>query len=135
MLKLSTGVSNMPDKFIYKLTYQIEGHSQEGPLFSEFNGKFGIADIIGHYNCGPGELGGSTKPFFKDSVIWNILGQQELQDFPGAESHDPVPEVRELQCIAISGEGLPLLDLYNQTGGTPSPAELLETILHAIIGE
>ena len=59
-MTLSSGVDRLPDKFTCKLTYQVEGHSQEGPLFSQFNGQFGIADVIGYHNCGPEEPHGST---------------------------------------------------------------------------
>ena len=32
-------------------------------------------------------------------------------------------------------EGLPLLDILDKEFGIPMPAELLETILHSMIGE
>ena len=59
-----------------------------------------------------------------------MFGQQ---DFPEGRCHEP--EERGLQCIALSGEGKALVDLDNSDGGKPSPGELLESILHAIIGK
>ena len=59
MLTLS-GVDHLPDKLTYKQTYQIKGHSQEGSLFSQFNGQFGIADVIGYHECGPKDPHGSS---------------------------------------------------------------------------
>jgi hypothetical protein len=43
-------------------------------------------------------------------------------------------EERGLQCIALAGEGKALADLSDTDEGPPSPGELLETVLHAIIG-
>jgi hypothetical protein len=47
---------------------------------------------------------------------------------------DGEPEMRSQQCIALSSGGRSLLDL-KEKGEIPSPCELLDTILHAIIGE
>jgi hypothetical protein len=125
MLTLS-GVDHLPDKFTYKQTYQIKGDSQEGPLFSQFHGQFGIADIIGYHECGPEDPHGSTRRLLNHAEFWNVFGH----DLPGGR-----PEDRGLHCIALSGEGKALIDLNNTDGGTPSPGELLESILHAIIGK
>ena len=65
-----------------------------------------------------------------DAEFWNIF---EQNDYPESRLHEP--EERGLQCIALSGEGKALIDLRDADGGTPSPGELLETILHAIIGK
>jgi hypothetical protein len=129
MLTLSGG-DHLPDKLIYKQTYQIKGSSHEGPLFSQFIGQFGIADVIGYYECGPEDAHGSTRRLLNNAEFWNVFGKQDL---PEGERHEP--EERGLQCIALSGEGMALVDLDNADGGTPSPGELLESILHAIIGK
>ena len=118
-------VDILPDELAYKQTYQIKGHSQEGPLFSRFYGQFGIADIIGYHECGTEDPHGSTRRLFNEAECWRVFGQQDLHE----------PEERGLQCIALSGEGKSLVDLNNSDGGTPSPGELLESILHAIIGK
>jgi hypothetical protein len=118
----------LPDKLVYKLTYPIKGHSQEGPLFSRFFGQFGIGNVLGFHSCGPEEPHGSTQPFFRNAVFWSIIQDKQ-------EGVHYKPEERGLQCIALSAEGKALLDLNNENGGIPSPAELLETILHAIIGK
>ena len=129
MLTLSAGVYQLPDSFTYKLTYQVKGHSQEGPLFSKFNGQFGIADVIGYYNCGPEDPHGSTLRLSNGAKFWKVFNQKGVH-------HEPeLPEERGLQCIALSGEGVALVDLHIKEGGTPSPGELLESILHAIIGK
>jgi hypothetical protein len=125
MLTLS-GVDRLPDKLTLKQTYQIKGHSQEGPLFSQFTGQFGIADVIGYHECGTEDPHGSTMRLLNGAQYWNIFGPQDR----GRE-----PEDRGLHCIALSGEGQALVDLNNTDGGTPSPSDLLESILHAIIGK
>ncbi|KAF8491035.1 hypothetical protein F5888DRAFT_1077830 [Russula emetica] len=127
MLTLS-GVDHLPDKLTYKQTYQIKGHSHEGLLLSQFNGQFGIVDVIGYHDCGTEDPHGSTRRLLNDAVFWRVFGQQDL---PEGRRHEP--EERGLQCIALSGEGKDLMDLHTD-GGTPSPGELLESILHAIIG-
>jgi hypothetical protein len=129
MLTLS-GVDHLPDEFTYKQAYQIKGPSQEGPLFSQFHGQFGIADIIGYHECGPEDPHGSTRRLLDHADFWNVFRQQDL---PGGRHCKP--EDRGLHCIALSGEGKALIDLDNTDGGTPSPGELLESILHAIIGK
>ena len=142
MLSLSKGVTHIPDRLAYKQTYPIKEHSQEGPLFSQLIGQFGIADVIGYYSCGPEEPHGSTGPFLVDAEIWDPFVDQideetnEQDLFEGGltpRRHEP--KERGLQCIALSTEGQALLDHRIENGGTPSPGELLETILHAIIGE
>ncbi len=118
----------MPDKFTYKQAYPIKGHSQEGPLLSQFKGQFGIEDVIGYHNCGSEDPHGSTGRLFTGAKLWDVFDKKDL-------SEDRKPEDRGLQCIALSGEGEALLDLDNADGGTPSPGVLLESVLHAIIGE
>jgi len=113
----------------YKQTYQIKEHPQECPLFSQFYGQFGIADIIGYYGCGTGDPHSSTRWLLNGAEFWNVFRQQDL---PEVSRHEP--EERGLQCIALSGEGKALIVLHD-SGGTPSPGELLESILHAIIGK
>jgi len=127
MLTLS-GVGDIPDSFIYKQTYQVEGRSQEGPLLSQFSGEFGIADIIGYHNCETGDRHGSTTRLSNGARFWNVFGQEKI-------SRDKQPEERQLQCIALSGEGKVLVDVNDKDQGIPSPSELLESILHAIIGK
>jgi hypothetical protein len=129
-LTLSEGITHLPDEFTYKLTYLVKGQSQEGPLLSKFNGQFGIADVIGYHNCGPEEPHGSTRRLLKDAESWKVFG---LQDAPEGRRREP--EERGLQCIALSGKGEALIDLQNPHGDKPSPGELLESILHAIIGK
>jgi hypothetical protein len=128
-LTLAPGISVLPDTLTYKLAYQVKGHSREGQLLSQFNGQFGIADIVGYHECGTEDPHGSTLRFFNGAEFWSVFEQ----NYPPGKRHEP--EDRGLQCIALSGEGQALVDLHNSDGGTPSPVELLETILHAIIGE
>ena len=132
MLTLSAGVDQLPDDFTYKLTYQVKDRSQEGQLFSQFNGQFGIADIFGYHICEPEDLHGSTKRLLDGAEFWDVFKEQDLSHVPGGERQ---PEERQLQCIALSGGGKALMDLHDTDGGTPSPDELLECILHAIIGK
>ena len=119
-------IDRLPDKITYKQTYQIRGHSQEGPLFSQFTGRFGIADVIGYHECGIEDPHGSTMRLMNGAEYWNVLGSQDKSRAPGD---------RGLHCIALSGGGRALVDLGDTDGGTPSPGDLLESILHAIIGK
>jgi hypothetical protein len=119
-LTLSPGTETLPDKLTYKLTYQVKGQSEEGPLLSGVNGQFGIADVLGYCVCETGDPHGSTSC---------LLPQNGL-----SEGSPPEPEERGQQCIAFSADGKAFLDAGTE-GGIPSPGELLETILHAIIGE
>ena len=114
----------LPDRIVYKLSYQTEGHRSEGQLFSEFRGQFGIIDVIGFYICGQEEPFGNTESLVRNGSFW---------DFTQGGSR--TPEKRYLHCIAMSFECLPLLDIFNKEAGIPSPAELVETILHAMIGK
>ena len=123
-LILANGVTELPDKIVYKLSYQIEGHTSEGPLFSRFLGQFGIIDMVGFGTCGPEEPFGNTEYLLRNASFW---------DFSKGETG--VPEKRYLQCTAMSFECLPLLDIDDKETGIPSPVELLETILHAMIGK
>ncbi|KAH9040779.1 hypothetical protein EDB85DRAFT_1925459, partial [Lactarius pseudohatsudake] len=43
------------------------------------------------------------------------------------------PEIKQLHCTAMGLEGLPLLDNSDNAAGIPTPAVLLETILHSMI--
>ncbi len=140
MLTLSEGVTQIPDRLAYKQIYPIKGRSQEGPLFSKFIGKFGITDVFGYHICGPEEPHSSTGPFLVDADFWKLFEDQidedadewDLKSRPTPRHREP--EERGLQCIALSSEGQVLLGLHNKIGGTPSPGELLESILHTIIG-
>jgi hypothetical protein len=131
MLSHSEGVliDDLPNRLVYKMSYPIKGQSQEGLLLSRGFKQFGIANVLGFHSCGPEDPHGSTEPFFKSAIFWNIF-----EDSCPEGGHYK-PEERGLQCLALSSEGQSLLDLSNEEGGTPSPGELLETILHAIIGE
>ncbi len=130
MLTLSNGVTQIPDKMVYKLTYPVKGQSQEGPLFSHFNGEFGIEDVIGYHNCGPKDPHGSTRHLLNDAKFWKVFQQQDLH-----KDRHHKPEERGLQCIALSGKGKALIGLSNTDEAMLSPSELLETILHAIVGK
>lgn len=131
---MANGTTRLPDKFIYKLAYPVKGRSHEGPLFSQFTGQFGIADVIGYHECGTEDPHGSTSRLLNGAKLWKIF---ESRAHPSTrnESEEPGPEERGLQCIALTGKGEALIDLNNPEGGIPSPAELLESVLHAIIGK
>ena len=129
-----TGATSLPSELTYKLTYQIKGdslESQEGPLFSQFKGQFGIADVVGDHVCGADDPHGSTSHLLEDAEIWTVLYNQK--DLSNGIPQDHKPEERTLHCMALSGEGL--LDVHDKDGGIPSPSELLESILHALIGK
>ena len=64
----------IPDRLTYKQAYQIKGDSQERPLFSEWNGQFGITNVIGYYNCGTGNPHGSTRHLLNGAEFWRRTG-------------------------------------------------------------
>ena len=115
----------IPDRLTYKQTYRIKGAPRAYSLFSQFSGQFGIADVIGYYDCGAGDPHGSTSRFLNGAEFWRVFGQR---------FRERRPEERGLQCIAFSGKGNTIVDIHNPDGGTPCPGKLLETIIHAIIG-
>jgi hypothetical protein len=121
-------MTTLPDQMVYKLSYQTEGHSFEGPLFSAFLGEFGIIDIVGFKICGQEEPFGNTEYLVRNGSFWNF-NKSESGALSGA------PEKRYLHCTAMSFECLPLLDISDKETGIPPPAELVETILHAMIGK
>jgi hypothetical protein len=123
-LTLANNVVHLPDRMTYKVSYPVEARAHEGQLFSRFRGHFGIADVVGFHVCGADELHGSTQRFLQDAEFWNVFGGVD----------DREPKKRSQQCIAMSSGGRSLLDLEEE-GGIPAPCELLDTILHAIIGE
>ena len=124
-LELAKEVTTLPDQMVYKLSYQTEGHTSEGPLFSAFLGQFGIVDIVGFRTCGQEEPFGNTESLVRDGSFWDF----KQGGGPGA------PERRYLNCTAMSFECLPLLDISDKEVGIPAPADLVETILHAMIGK
>ncbi|KAH9037970.1 hypothetical protein EDB83DRAFT_1737424 [Lactarius deliciosus] len=71
--------------------------------------------------CGPF---GSTAHHVRNSTFWPLSDQ----------SVESSPDNKYLHCTAMALEGLPLLYTSDIEAGIPSPAELLETILHAMIG-
>ena len=122
-LRLTNNKVPLPDQMTYKVSYPVEARAQKGQLFSWFVGHFGIVDIVGFHVCGPDEPHGSTQRFLQDAEFWNVFGGVDCE-----------PGKRSQQCIAMSSGGRSLLDLEEE-GGIPSPCELLDTILHTIIGE
>ncbi len=122
------GVPQLPEKMVYKLSYQTEGHPSEGTLFSRFLDQFGIVDIIGFHTCSE-EFFGTTAHHFSNPRFLKLLDKSE-------ESVVGTPEIRQLHCTVMALEGLPLLDILDSTeADIPTPAELVETILHSMIGE
>ena len=118
-------VTELPEKIVYKLSYQIEGHTLEGGLLFGSFGQFGIVDVIGFHDCVLEEPFSSTAHHVKNWTFWDV----------SKDSVEGSPVNRSLHCTALTLEGLPLLDTSDTEMGIPGPAELLESILHAMIGE
>jgi len=122
--------AELPEKIIYKLSYQIEGHALKAALLSQSFGQFGIADVVGFYTS-------SQVPFA--TTTSHLLNSQFLKLVD--DSVVGIPEARYLHCTAMSLEGLSLdntitsLKEVETVTERLAPADLLETILHAIIGE
>ena len=114
----------LPEKMVYKLSYQKLGRPSEGALFSGFSRQFGIVDIVGYHVC-------STEPFGSTAHLFTNPRCLKL----GKKSPIGSPEYRYLHCTAMGLEGLPLLDISDTKSGIPTPTELLETILHSMIGK
>jgi hypothetical protein len=123
-------VSELPEKIIYKLSYQPEGRPSEGSLFAKFRGEFGIVDIIGFHVCTAKEIFGSTDRYFLDARFLPV------GDVKTGDNETREPELRYLHCIAMALEGLRLVDTSDSDPrAIPTPPELVETIFHSIIGE
>ena len=114
---------------VYKLSYQRKGRPSEGSLFSSFRGQFGSVDIVGFHICSAEDSFGSTERHFLNAVFVP-LGNDDT-----GENRTSEPEIRYLHCTAMALEGLPLSDASDTKVNLPTPPELVETILHAIIGE
>jgi hypothetical protein len=128
----------LPEKLVYKLSYRPKGRPSEGSFFSDFRGQFGIVDIVGFCICSTDEFFGCTERYFSDAVFFPLGDDKNNNaDKKDNEEKTPEPEVRYLHCTAMTLEGLPLLDLSdsNTKANIPTPPELVETILHSIIGE
>jgi hypothetical protein len=114
----------LPEKIVYKLSYQRQGRPSEGDLFSGFLRQFGVVGIAGYHVCSS-ESFGSTAHLFSNPRFLKIGPQSPIRS----------PEYRYLHCTAMELEGLPLLDISDTKFGIPMPAELVETILHSMIGK
>lgn len=112
---------------VYKLSYRRVGRPSEGDLFSGFSGQFGVVGVIGYHTCFSEESFGSTERHFPRPRLLK-LGQATPV---GSES----PKYRHLHCTAMALEGLPILEILDTEAGIPTPAELLKTIIHSLIGE
>jgi len=123
-------LAELPENIIYKLSYQIEDHAiKAAALFSQFSGKFGIVDVVGFYTSSQVPFA-TTAPHLLNSHFLKLVDDSVVG----------IPEIRHLHCTAMSLEGLSLhntITSLKEAGtvvGTLTPAELLETILHAMIG-
>lgn len=131
-------VSELPEKLVYKLSYRPKGRPSEGSLFSGFCGQFGIVDIIGFCICSPEDIFGSTEHHISNAVFLPLSADKNKKGDKkdNGEKRTPEPEVRYLHCTAMALEGLRLLDISDSDTTTIlTPPELVETILHSIIGE
>ena len=63
------GVSELPEKLVYKLSYRPKGRPSEGALFSGFRGQFGIVDVVGFRICSTEDFFGSTERHFSNAVF------------------------------------------------------------------
>ena len=124
--------SELPDKIVYQLSYQPKGHPSEGTLFSPFHGQFGIVDIAGSHICSAEDFFGSTEHHFLNAVFFPLGNKKDA-----GERRIPEPEIMYLHCVAMVLEGLPLFDTSGSDTGADmlTPPQLVETILHSIIGE
>ncbi|KAH8992117.1 hypothetical protein EDB92DRAFT_1859853 [Lactarius akahatsu] len=109
---------------VYKLSYQTDGRPSEATLLSRFFGQFGIVDVIGYHVCVAEESFGSTAHHLLNARFWNLAADSPVRS----------PEIKQLHCTAMSLEGLPLLDTSDKAAGIPTPAGLVEIILHSMIG-
>lgn len=88
--------------------------------------------VIGYHDCGTGDPHGSTRRLLvlKNAEFWAVFEQQG-SDLPEGRRREP--EEGGLQCIALSGEGMALIDLHDTDGGTPSPGDLLESAVFSML--
>ena len=105
------------------MSYQIKGRPSEGTFFSGLYGHFGVVDTVGFHVCSLDDHFGSTEYHFSNAISLQL----------DENSRFGIPEPRYIHCTAMALEGLPLLS-FPDVAGVPKPPELLETILHSIIG-
>lgn len=123
-LKRVNTVSQFPEEMIYKMSYQTTERPSEGDFFSRFNGHFGVVDVVGFHVCSPDDYFGSTSYHFSNASFLPFDKKSRVQV--------GIPEPRVLHCTAVALEGLPLLGFPD---ALPKPPELLESILHSMIGK
>ncbi|KAH8990120.1 hypothetical protein EDB86DRAFT_3192629 [Lactarius hatsudake] len=79
-LTLIDGVSQLPEKMVYELSYQIEGRTSEGTLFSRFFGQFGIIVVTGFHTCSREDVFGSTAHCFSNARFLALADDSPGQD-------------------------------------------------------
>ncbi|KAH9081600.1 hypothetical protein EDB83DRAFT_562061, partial [Lactarius deliciosus] len=124
-LTLVDKVPQLPEEMVYKLSYQTDGRPSEGTLLPRFFGQFGIVDVIGYHVCTAEESFVSTSHHLLNAQSWKLVDDSPVGS----------PEIKQLHCTAMSLEGLPLLDTSDKAAGIPTPAGLVEIMLHSMIGE
>ena len=73
MLMLADGVMELPGQIEYKLSYQTEGHTSKGLLFSRFLGQFGVIDVVGFHTCSQDKPFGSTEYLIQNASFLGLL--------------------------------------------------------------
>ena len=112
---------NIPSSFIVKDSWPLRILSSEADMYQSAQGLFGVPEIICSYIVkGPDGKEQSTIDFIPpDSTFWNVFR---------CEDHEKaIPEDRVHSRHLFKTEGRDLLD-------ASSPKELLEGILHGMIG-
>ncbi|KAH9018200.1 hypothetical protein EDB83DRAFT_180246 [Lactarius deliciosus] len=126
-LTLPDGVTELPENMVYKFSYQTEGHSPEGDLLS------GSLGPVRNQSTSLAPTPGLQKkhPLARRRITSGIRSFWPLSD-------QFVKRPPDNRFLALHPrwrfEGLPLLYTSDTEAGIPSPAELLESILHAMIG-
>ncbi|KAH8990485.1 hypothetical protein EDB92DRAFT_746290 [Lactarius akahatsu] len=88
-LTLVDEVPQLPEKMVYKMSYQTKDHPPEGTLLSRFYGQFGIVDIIGHHVCTAEESFGSnsTSPLDLNAQFWNVVDGSPVRSLEIKQLH------------------------------------------------
>ena len=114
-------LEDVPSSFIVKDSWPLLIRNTEAAMYRDAQGLFGIPEVLGSYNVkGPNRKVYLTKNFIPaDSEPWNLFRHKDLGNVQ--------PEERIQSRHLFRTEGRDLLD-------ASSPQELLEGILHSIIG-
>ena len=115
-------ISDAPPVVVLKDSWPLESHTDEGQMFHDLNGKFGLPVVLCTYDVKgtEGTTGRTDELIPDDSTYWNVFNFGRSEQFK--------PEKRRHRRVILKTEGISLLDAQG-------PRSLIEGIVHAMLGE